>query len=492
MTGEKSNDLAGRTARGGAVMLLARGFGTAISVAAMAVIARFVSPEEFGVVAMVIAILGIARVLEEFGLGDAAIQAERITEGQVTSLAIVNVVAGVGLAVGFMACSPLVADFYDRPELIPICLALAPLFIFAGIGSQPRAMLRRSFRFRPLAIAQTVSLVCAAVTGMVAAITGLGVWAIVLQHLAGSAALAVATLIASGWRPRRPAPLSSIRPMLGYGVNLGVSQFLNALTRNVDDIIIGRWVGPAALGAYGRAFQLMTLPSTQLNHPLTSAVVPALSRLQRDPDRYRRLYRSSVEVIASLAFPLAVFTGIAAPAMVGTLLGPDWSESVPLLRALTPAGLMVSLNVATGWVYLSLGRTDRQLRWRLVGSLAAITGMVAGLPWGALGVAIGLSSARVVMRIPAMIYCFHGTPLRLLDVGEVIWRSVLASVAGGLAAWCFDPDMLADGFRLLSQFGIFAVTWLIGMVVIPGGIGRLQAGVGLVRGLRSGEVDDAT
>ena len=492
MTGEKSNDLAGRTARGGAVMLLARGFGTAISVAAMAVIARFVSPEEFGVAAMVIAILGIARVLEEFGLGDAAIQAERITEGQVTSLAIVNVVAGVGLAVGFMACSPLVADFYDRPELIPICLALAPLFIFAGIGSQPRAMLRRSFRFRPLAIAQTVSLVCAAVTGMVAAITGLGVWAIVLQHLAGSAALAVATLIASGWRPRRPAPLSSIRPMLGYGVNLGVSQFLNALTRNVDDIIIGRWVGPAALGAYGRAFQLMTLPSTQLNHPLTSAVVPALSRLQRDPDRYRRLYRSSVEVIASLAFPLAVFTGIAAPAMVGTLLGPDWSESVPLLRALTPAGLMVSLNVATGWVYLSLGRTDRQLRWRLVGSLAAITGMVAGLPWGALGVAIGLSSARVVMRIPAMIYCFHGTPLRLLDVGEVIWRSVLASVAGGLAAWCFDPDMLADGFRLLSQFGIFAVTWLIGMVVIPGGIGRLQAGVGLVRGLRSGEVDDAT
>ena len=492
MTGEKSNDLAGRTARGGAVMLLARGFGTAISVAAMAVIARFVSPEEFGVVAMVIAILGIARVLEEFGLGDAAIQAERITEGQVTSLAIVNVVAGVGLAVGFMACSPLVADFYDRPELVPICLALAPLFIFAGIGSQPRAMLRRSFRFRPLAIAQTVSLVCAAVTGMVAAITGLGVWAIVLQHLAGSAALAVATLIASGWRPRRPAPLSSIRPMLGYGVNLGVSQFLNALTRNVDDIIIGRWVGPAALGAYGRAFQLMTLPSTQLNHPLTSAVVPALSRLQRDPDRYRRLYRSSVEVIASLAFPLAVFTGIAAPAMVGTLLGPDWSESVPLLRALTPAGLMVSLNVATGWVYLSLGRTDRQLRWRLVGSLAAITGMVAGLPWGALGVAIGLSSARVVMRIPAMIYCFHGTPLRLLDVGEVIWRSVLASVAGGLAAWCFDPDMLADGFRLLSQFGIFAVTWLIGMVVIPGGIGRLQAGVGLVRGLRSGEVDDAT
>ena len=126
-------------------------------------------------VAMVIAILGIARVLEEFGLGDAAIQAERITDGEVTSLAIVNLVAGVGLAAGFMACAPLVARFYERPELVSICLALAPLFIFAGLGSQPRAMMRRRFRFRSLAIAQTVSLACAAVTGMVAAIAGLGV-----------------------------------------------------------------------------------------------------------------------------------------------------------------------------------------------------------------------------------------------------------------------------------------------------------------------------
>ncbi len=492
MTAAPASDLSDRTARGAAVMLLARGLGTALSIGATAVIARFVTPEEFGVVAMVIAILGIARVLEEFGLGDAAIQAERITDGEVTSLAIVNLVAGVGLAAGFMACAPLVAGFYDRPELVSICLALAPLFVFAGLGSQPRAMMRRRFRFRSLAIAQTVSLACAAVTGMVAAIAGLGVWAIVLQHLAGAAALAVGCWIASGWRPRRPAPLASIRPLLGYGLNLGLSQFLNALTRNVDDILIGRWVGPAALGAYGRAFQLMTLPSTQLNQPLTSAVVPALSRLQNDPAGYRRLYRTSVEVIASLAFPLAVFTGVAAPAMVGTLLGPDWSESVPLLRALTPAGLMVSLNVATGWVYLSLGRTDRQLRWRLVGSLAAITGMVAGLPWGALGVAIGLSTARVVMRLPAVIYCFRGTPLHLLDVGEVIWRPVLASVAAGVVTWWLDPAGMVDGFRLLIQFTIFLAAWLTGMLAIPGGVGRLREGVRLVRGLRRGKVDDAT
>lgn len=472
-------------------MLLARGFGTGISIAATAVIARYVTPGEYGVVAMVVAVLGIARVLEELGLGDAAIQRPRIEAGEVTTLAIVNVVAGGILTVAFMACAPLIAAFYGRDDLVPFCLALAPLFLFAAIGAQPRAMLRRAFRFRPLAVAQASASSGAAVAGVIGAVAGMGAWAIVLQHLVGGAALGIGCWIASGWRPTRPVPLSRIRPMLWYGLNLGASQLLNALTRNLDDILIGRWVGPAAVGAYGRAFQLMTLPATQLNQPLTSAVVPALSRLQDRPEDYRRLYRGCLEVIACAAFPLAVFTGVAAPAMVGTLLGPDWAESVPLLRALAPAGLMVSLNVATGWVYLSLGRTDRQLRWRMIGSAAAVFGMVSGLPWGALGVALGLSASRVVMRLPAVLYCFRGTPLRLGDVGGVIWRTTIASAVAGVVTWLSDPTSLLVGLRLLVQVVIFTATWGGAMLAIPGGLARLKAGWRLVQGLRAGGGDDA-
>ncbi len=492
MSDERHADLPGRTARGAATMLLARGLGTGIAILATAVIARYVTPGEYGLVGMVIAVLGVARVLEELGLGDAAIQRDRIDDSEVTTLAIINILCGVVLGLGFVASAPLIAWFYGRDELVPLCVALSPLFVFAGIGAQPRAMMRRRFRFRALAVAQTGSLVAGAIAGTAGAVGGLGPWAIVLQHLVGGGGLAVGCLIGSGWRPVRPASLRRIRPMLGYGLNLGASQFLNAITRNLDDILIGRFVGPIAVGAYGRAFQLMSLPATQLNQPLTSAVVPALSRLQDQPDRFRSLYRSSIEVIASLAFPLAVFTGVAAPAMVGTILGPDWSEATPLLRALAPAGLMVSLNVATGWVYLSLGRTDRQLRWRLLGSTAAVVGMVAGLPWGALGVAIGLSSARVLMRLPAVLYCFHGTPLVLLDLGSVVWRTAIASAVAGVLAWLFDPQMLQPVGRLLVQSLVFIGIWLGTMAVLPGGTGRLRAGVRLVRGLRSGEVMDAS
>ncbi len=485
MTDERPERELGRRAAGGAAtMLVARIAGTVVSIGAMAIIARHVTPDEFGLVGMVIAILAIARVLEELGLGDAAIQRKSIEPGEVTTLAIINVTAGLVLGIAFAAASPLIAGFYGRPELVPFCLALSPMFVLAALGAQPRAMMRRSFRFRPLAYAQVASLVAAGVGGVLAALAGWGPWAVVTQHLAGGVVLAAGCWLGSRWRPARPAPLAAVRPMLGYGLNLGASQLLNALTRNLDEILIGRFVGPAAVGAYGRAFQLMTLPSTQLNQPLTSAVVPALSRLQSDPDAYRRLYRSSVEIIASLAFPLAVFTGVAAPAMVLAVLGPAWSESIPLLRALSPAGLMVSLNVATGWVYLSLGRTDRQLRWRIVGSSAAVLGMVCGLPWGALGVALGLSTARVVMRIPAVMYCFHGTALSIRDIESAAWRAIVSSAIAGTGVWLLDPESLAPVVRLAVQAASFVVIWLLVMSVLPGGLGRLAAAVTLVRSLR--------
>jgi O-antigen/teichoic acid export membrane protein len=483
-------ELGRQVAGGAATMLVARGAGTIVSIGAMAIIARHVTPDEFGLVGMVVAILAIARVLEELGLGDAAIQRESIEPGEVTTLAIVNTTAGLLLGIAFAATAPLIASFYDQPELVPFCLALSPMFVLAGVGAQPRAMMRRAFRFRPLALAQVASLVAAGGGGVLAALAGWGPWAVVVQHLASGVVLAAGCWIGAKWRPARPAPLAAVRPMLGYGANLGASQLLNALTRNIDDILLGRFVGPAAVGAYGRAFQLMTLPSTQLNQPLTSAVVPALSRLQSDPEAYRRLYRSSVEIIASLAFPLAVFTGVAAPAMVLAVLGPAWNESIPLLRALSPAGLMVSLNVATGWVYLSLGRTDRQLRWRIVGSSAAIIGVVSGLPWGALGVALGLSTARVVMRLPAVMYCFHGTSLSIRDIESASWRAIVASAIAGAATWWLDPAELVPVGRLAVQAALFIVAWLVSMSVLPGGLGRLAAAVTLVRSLRGGGTPD--
>ncbi len=470
----RRSELGRSAARGAAALVGARVGGTALSLVATAILARFVAPADFGTVAMVTSILALARALEEIGFGEAMVQRERISEAQVSGLFWLNAASGAALTLAFLASAPLIGGFYGRPELVPIAFSLAPLFLLSALGGQHRAWMRRHFRFKALARAQLAGVAGGAVAGVGAALAGLGLWALVAQQLAGATTLLLASWFGSGFRPSRPARTPGMRPLVAFGSQLALSQMLVALTRNVDSIMIGRFVGPAALGAYDRAFQLMSLPGTQLNQPLGAAIVPALSRLQDDPEGYRALYRRALGGAATIAFPVAVFLGVAAPAIIGVLLGPAWSESATLLRALAPTCLLVSLNVATGWVYQSLGRTGTQLAWTVFAAIVTIASMAVGIRHGALGVALALSASRLALRLPAILICFRGTPLELRDIGAAIGTPALAALAGGAAALLVDDASWPMAVRLLVQATVFAAATGATAVLLPGRRERLD------------------
>ena len=474
-----------QTAHGALVLLSARLASTATAIVSTAVLARHLDPQAFGLVAMVLPVIALGRAFEEIGLGDATVQRQDITGEQISSLFWLNVAAGVLLTALFAACAHWIALFYEATSVMPIALALAPLFFIAALGAQHRAVLRRNFRFRALAIAQCVSVVMGAMLGITAALLNLGVWALVIQNLAAALTLCSLNWWNSEFRPSWPRRAKGLRPLVRFGVHQTGTQFLTAITRNIDNILIGRFLGSATLGLYDRAFQLMMLPSSQLNYPLTSAVVPALSRLQHDPDAYRRLYRSACEVVAALAFSLAVFTAAAAPAMVAVLLGPNWDGVAPVLRALAPCGLLVSLNTGTAWVYQSLGRSDRQFRWSLLGTTVSISAICAGLPYGILGVAIALSTARIILRPFAVMYCFRGTFLSQRDLLESAWRPALAASVAGIATWLADPTELSPVLRLSAQGIVFLGTACVAVVLIPGGFARLQRSRAILMSLRA-------
>lgn len=474
-----------QTARGAVVLLAARLLSTATAIVSTAILARHLDPSAFGLVAMVLPVIALGRAFEEIGLGDATVQHENITHDQISSLFWLNVGAGLALATLFATTAPLLAWFYDSTDVTPIALALAPLFLIAALGAQHRAVLRREFRFRSLAIAQCISVVIGAIVGISAALLDFGVWALVMQNVSAALTLCISHWMNSQFRPRWPRLAAGLRPLVHFGVHQTGTQFLTAITRNIDNILIGRFLGSATLGLYDRAFQLMMLPSSQLNYPLSNAVVPALSRLQRDPEAYRRLYRSACEVVAALAFSLAVFTAAAAPAMVATLLGPHWEGVVPILRALAPCGLLVALNAGTAWVYQSLGRSDRQFRWSLLGTAVSIAAIFAGLPFGVLGVAIALSTARVLLRPFAVMYCFRGTFLSQRDLFESAWRPAVAAGIAGVATWLLDPTQLMAPMRLSIQGATFLTTGVMAIALIPGGFARLQRSRAILTSLRS-------
>lgn len=476
-------DRLGRVVLGGAAsMLAARYAGTLAMIASTAVMARFITPEEYGLVTAATATIAIARVLEEVGLGDVIVQRKDITDEQCSTLFWLNLAFGAACTLLFAAVAPLFAAFFGRPELGGIFAALAANFLLAALGAQHRALLRRELRFRTLAIVQAGSVAAGAALGALLAIAGAGPWAIVAQNLGTAAAMLGASWFASGWRPGPPRRVEGLRSMLRFGGLVAASQLLGSLGRNVDSILIGRFVGLAPLGAYDRAFQLMLLPATQFNMPFTAAAVPVLSRLQHEPEAFRRLYLRMCGVVAATAFPIAVFTAAAAPAIVTTLLGPGWETTATLLRLLAPSGLVLALNPTIGWVYLPLGRAGRLFRWVALSTAVLIAAMVAGLPWGAAGVAIALSATHVALRIPSLIYAYSGTFLRLGDLGRVMWPPSLAAAAAGAVAFAIDPVEHAAPLRLLVQGGGFVATYAVLFRALPGGHARFAAIRTVLRG----------
>jgi len=492
-TPDTHDAMARHATRGAIAMLFARGFGAVVAIGAAAILARHITPDEYGLVAMALAAIALGRAFEEIGLGDATVQRDRVTDAQVSALFWLNALVGVALTIAFALCAPLIARFYARDDLTPIALALSPIFLLAALGAQPRAVMRRNFRFRALAIAQGASLAIGAIAGISAALAGAGAWALVTQSLVQATALCIGgwlgACIGCRWSPRRPARADGLAPLVRFGLHVTATQLLTRFARNVDNILIGRFIGPIALGLYDRAFQLMSLPATQFNQPISNAVIPALSRLQNDPDAFRRLYRSGAEVVASVAFPIAVFSAAAAPAIIGTVLGPNWLEAAPLLRALAPTGLMVSLNIGTAWAYQSLGRSGRQLRWSLFGTVVTTGAIVAGLPWGALGVAIAVSIARVSLRPFAVAYCFRDTFLRPSDLFESAWRPATAAIIAGFASYAVEFALGADAFAAPIMLALQGVVFLIvgvgALAAIPGGFARIRAARAQIASMRS-------
>jgi O-antigen/teichoic acid export membrane protein len=264
--------------------------------------------------------------------------------------------------------------------------------------------------------------------------------------------------------------------------------------------LVGRVLGAAVLGLYAKAYQLLLLPIQQINVPLTRVAVPALCRLQNDPAQYRDFYKKAVLMIAALGMPLVAFLFVSAHKTIPLLLGPQWTDAVSLFRILAPAAFFGTFNVATGWVYLSLGQTDRMFRWGIFTSAVTVAAFFVGVRWGAPGVAAAFSVVfcGLTMGPPSIAYCFRRSPLRPADLWSALWRPAAAALSAGLllfAVEVFLPGQAAHAAQgthrpliracLLDAalYGLFYVgVWLL----LPGGRRFLADVAGLVNDLRAG------
>lgn len=466
----QSGDLRRKTARGALFSVMGQGASFFLRTGSMVIIARLVTPEEFGLVGMVTAFTGFLALFRDVGLSMATVQRLSITHEQTSTLFWINVAAGAVLSGLCLVMAPIVTAFYHEPRLLRVTVALALGFLFYGVSAQHRALLQRDLRFGLLALVDIVSLIVSTTAGILMAMAGLGYWSLVVMAMSQPAVSAVGAWLAAGWMPGRPRKGTGVRSMLHYGGVITLNSFVVYLVYNTEKILLGRVWGAEVLGIYGRAYQLINLPTENLNSVIGSVMFPALSRVQNDPARFRNYFLKGYGLFLALVVPITMACVLFADDIVRVLLGRQWTSAVPAFRLLAPTILAFALINPLAWLMTASGHAIRSLKIAFLIAPVVVTGYLVGLPHGAQGVALGFSIAMLLLVAPVMQWAKHGTLITFKDMMRTAIHpaiSILVGAALALAAGLMMRDVGSALLRLIVVtavlFGSYGITLLFGM-----------------------------
>jgi len=428
-------DLKARTIRGGYARVGALGATFALRLGSVMVLARLLDPRDFGLLGMVTAFTGVLSLFRDFGLSAAAIQLPSVTEEQSSTLWWVNLLVGGLLTVLAILCAPAVSRFYHEPRLLPVTAVVAVGFLFNGASVQHSAILQRQMRFSALAFNDVVALLISTVLAIGAARAGYGYWALVVMTVTLPLFTTIGLWVITRWMPGWPHRGIGLRSMMRFGSTLTLNSFVVYVASNFDKVLLGRYWGAAALGIYGRAYQVIRIPIDNLNSAVGEVAFAALSRLQDDAERLRSYFLKGYSLVLALTVPITFACGSFPADMVRVLLGSKWGAAVPIFRLLAPTILVFAIANPLGWLLSSLGLVARGLKIGLVIGPLMIASYFVGLPHGPKGVALCYSTIMILWVVPAILWCIHGTVFSFMDIVRVIARpigAVLPATALGL------------------------------------------------------------
>lgn len=462
-------DLKGRSVRGGAVTMAAQGAKFALQIGSTAVLARLLTPADFGLIAMVTAVAGFVAMFKEAGLSMATIQREHITHAQVSTLFWINVALSLAVTLAIAALAPAIVWFYGEPRLFTITLALAATFIFGGLTVQHQALLRRQMKFTALATIEILSTATGIATAIFMAWKGFGYWSLVGLNAGTTLSNCALVWTISTWRPGLPRRGAGVRPMLLFGGNLTGFGFVNYFTRNADNILIGWWWGGEALGLYTKAYGLLMMPLRQINGPLTSVVLPALSRLASDPYRYQRYYIRVLSVLLMVTTPAIVFLIVTSDLIVSIVLGEQWLGASRIFMWLGLAGLVQPLTSTNGWLFISQGRTNEMFRWGCFSSLLTVGIFVLCTPFGVEAVAAGYALSGFFVFTPLLLwYVTRSGPVSLAMLCKATWApfGISLLVGMGMIAVRYISPVENDLFNLSAAIFVLGIGYILAFLAM--------------------------
>jgi len=475
--------------RGAGFTLLSGGLGFGVQMVSTVVLARLLTPSDFGLVAMVTTFMLLIANFGLNGFTEAIQQREKISSALVSNLFWINLGVGALMTVGFAASGTLLARFYGDAKVAHVAIAMSPVIFLGSISVQHLALLKRAMRFSTVSfndiVARAVSVLVAIGLGW----AGWGYWALVAGGLAAPLTVAVGAWTQCRWIPNFPRREPGTGSMVRYALNIYGRFSFNYFARNTDNLLVGWRFGPSALGFYKKAYDLFLLPASQLSAPLTSVAVSALSRLERDSEQYRRYFLRTLAAMAFVGMGIGADLTLVGKDVILLVLGPAWATAGRIFMFFGPGvGIMLIYNTH-GWLHLSMGTAHRWFRWVVVEFIVTAALFLVGLHWGPEGIAAAWTLSFWILTIPAFWYA--GKPIGF-GVGPVVtevWKYILAALlAGGASAMILRgvpvfagvPGPVGAFTRMVTDSVLFGLLYLTTVALLHGGVTPLLQFRGLL------------
>ncbi|MET3522359.1 lipopolysaccharide biosynthesis protein [Mesorhizobium abyssinicae] len=461
----------------GVARMVSQGANLMLRVGYIATLARLLSPHDFGLVAMVVALTGIFDAFTTAGLSSATIQKHEISFEQISALFWVNILVGILLALLCAASAYPISAFYNEPRLLWIAIAIAPGFLLNASGVQHAALLERNLRYVTLSAIDTGALCLGMVAGVLLALHGYGYWALIAPTLITPATNSLGFWIATGWVPGLPRRGANIRSLLHFGGIVTLNNLVVYVGYNAEKVLLGRFWGAGPLGMYTRAFQLIGIPTATINSAVGAVLFSALSRMQQDSARLRNFYLKGYSIVIAVTVPITMFSFVFAHEIITVVLGSQWTEAATIFRLLTPTILVLGIINPTYWLLISTGKQKRSLYMAFAIAPLVIVSYCIGISFGPEGVALSYSTALVLWLYPHLAWSLRDTPVSIGDLLRVIvrpWMSGMVASAGALAAQHYLGASVSSLVRLVAGGVVLSAIYAFVLLFVFGQLHLFQ------------------
>ncbi len=379
------------------------------------ILARLLSPDDFGLVAMADVLISFLAIFTEMGLSSALIHKQDINERHINSAFWINLLFGIVLACLFLLSAPLISNFYHSQKLRLIVNALSINLIISSFGIIQLALLTKKMEFKKIAVRDVTAVSISGVAAIYFAAHGMGVWSLVLQSIILTSTNTLLLWVVSDWRPRFVFSISSLKEILPFSTHLTGFNIVNYFARNIDRVLIGKFLGSEALGIYSLAYKLMLVPLQNVSWIISKVMFPALSAIQHDLEGVRVAYQKMCKAISLITFPMMFGLFSLAPELVTIVFGSKWEPSIVIIRILCICGLFQSIHTTSGTILLSQGRSDIQLRLGLFSSVYVAVAIAIGI--GILG---GINGVAIMYTLEQILWILYAQNVTNAVIGMTL------------------------------------------------------------------------